>query len=206
MSDTLAGRVALVTGATSGVGLATARAFAASGALVVLTDETERPPALERAVFHQVDLRHAGAIADLFARIERQHGRLDILVNCAGVCPPTGALETQAVETLRDVLAVNVRATFACCRHAIALMRRNSGGCIINISSNLASAPLGGAAYSASMRAVTVMSQALAAALAPEGISVVALEPGAVDTPMRIVADAILTLARQCDRASPRIS
>ena len=185
------GRVALITGAASGIGLATAERLAGEGFRIALADVDE--PGLERAVAGLGgDERASGIVADVrsVADCERavaeavgRFGRLDVLVNCAGVWieGPTDAMTEADWDR---VVGVNLKGTFFMCRHAIPSLEA-SGGCIVNVSSD---AGLWGnkeaAIYCASKGGVTVLTKALAVELAPRGVRVNAVCPGDVDSPM----------------------
>jgi NAD(P)-dependent dehydrogenase (short-subunit alcohol dehydrogenase family) len=185
------GHVALITGAASGIGLATAERLARDGVRIALADIDE--PALERAVAGVGgEGQAAGIVADVrsVADCERavaeavgRFGRLDILVNCAGVWTE-GPTDTMTEADWDRVVDVNLKGTFFMCRHAIPPLDA-SGGCIVNVSSD---AGLWGnreaAIYCASKGGVTVLTKALAVELAPRGVRVNAVCPGDVDSPM----------------------
>jgi 2-keto-3-deoxy-L-fuconate dehydrogenase len=185
------GRRALVTGAGSGIGEATARALHAEGADVVLADAAgERVQALAgelgaRARGLALDVRDEDAVAAAM-------GDLDVLVNVAGVGSTTSAPDTP-LEVWENVFAVNARGTFLCCKHAIPAMIARGGGSIVNIASVAALVGLRNrAAYCASKGAVVSLTRALAVDHVKDGIRVNAVCPGTVDTPWvrRLVADA----------------
>ena len=172
--------VALITGAGGGIGAATARLLAESGWEVCGLDLTPPP---------SVALALAGDVADeatwtrAAEAVQARFGRLDALVNNAAVqiCGPL--VETEPADFDR-VLAVNVRGPYLACRALVGLLRVG-GGAIVNVSSVHAVATSANiAAYAASKGALLAMTRALAIELAPDGIRVNALLPGAVDTPM----------------------
>ncbi len=184
-------RVALVTGAASGIGLATARRLAADGVRLALVDIDR--PGLDRAVAELGDADRARAIAcdvGSFAACERAvadalawAGRLDIVVNCAGVWVE-GPTETMTEADWDRVVDVNLKGTFSICRHAIPALVA-SGGCIVNVSSDAGLwGNKGAAVYSASKGGVTILTKALAVELAARGVRVNAVCPGDVDSPM----------------------
>ena len=184
-------RVALITGGASGIGLATAERFARDGVRLVLADIDAA--GLDRAVggLGGPD-RVLGVVTDVraFADCERavgatveRFGRLDILVNCAGVWVE-GPTDTMTEADWDRVIDVNLKGTFAMCRHAIPALE-TSGGCIVNVSSDAGLwGNKGAAIYCASKGGVTVLSKALAVELADRGIRVNAVCPGDVDSPM----------------------
>ena len=136
----LTGKVAIITGAAKGLGEADARLFAAEGASVVLTDVDEANGARVAAEigpsarFLRQDVRDEDGWRDLIAEVVRQHGRLDVLVNNAGVVE-AGNIESTSAEDYRFVMAVSADGTFFGCKHAIPAMRASGGGSIINMAS-----------------------------------------------------------------------
>lgn len=190
---TLAGRVALVTGAGSGIGAATARRFAEAGATVVGGD-------LSRAAVEEVgpgivavelDVRDESSVVRAVERAESLGG-IEVLVNVAGIGSTTSAPETP-VELWDDVLAVNARGTFLCCKHGIPPMAARGGGAIVNVASVAGLVGLRNrAAYCASKGAVIALTRALALDHVGDGIRINAVCPGTVDTPWvrRLVEEA----------------
>lgn len=162
----LVGKVAIVTGAASGIGLATARAMADEGATVVLTDldgaAVEAAAAPLGGRFHRQDVVDEASWQGLIESVERDCGRLDILVNNAGTGRP-GNPETTTLMAWRLVLSVNLDSVFLGCKHAIPAMARAGGGAIVNIASGaaiMASPEL--VAYGASKAAVAQFTQSVA--------------------------------------------
>jgi 3-oxoacyl-[acyl-carrier protein] reductase len=189
-------KVAVVTGAGGGIGAATALAFAREGAAgVVIADmngdaaaaaaEAVRREGSCRAEAVTTDVSDPASIERLFARAAEAFGRLDALVNCAGICTQTSLDET-TVAQWDKVMAVNLRGAFLASREAIRLMRRGKGGAIVNVSS--ISGRIGGIAtgmdYCASKGALITLTMSLAKAAAPFGIIVNAVAPGFVNTGM----------------------
>lgn len=172
----LAGRVALVTGGASGIGGATAGLLLASGAQVVRADIEAGENVLH------LDVHDESEIVEVVGRCVREYGRLDLLVNAAGITLRRASLETRLAEW-DDVQEVNLRGTFLCCREAARAMGEH-GGAIVNVSSQLAIAPTGGrAAYVASKAGVIGLTRSLAVEWAPK-IRVNAVAPGVTRTPM----------------------
>jgi NAD(P)-dependent dehydrogenase (short-subunit alcohol dehydrogenase family) len=182
---------ALVTGAASGIGEATARLLHAEGADVVLADiDGERLDALaaglgDRATARVLDVRDEAQVAPAAAG-------LDLLVNVAGIGSTQDAPGTP-LEVWEDVFAVNARGTFLCCKHAIPDMRARGGGAIVNVASVAALVGLRNrVAYSASKGAVVALTRALAVDHVADGIRVNAVCPGTVESPWvrRLVEEA----------------
>lgn len=182
------GRVALVTGAAGGIGRATAERFASLGETVVLTDVDEAGLAATSTELGGLDAVAADvtAVADcerVVAETVARHGRLDVLVNCAGVWVE-GPTAEMTEEQFDRTIGVNLKGTFFMCRFAIPHLVRTEG-CIVNLSSD---AGLVGTAetaiYCASKGGVSLLTKALAMELAPKGVRVNAVCPNDVDTPM----------------------
>jgi NAD(P)-dependent dehydrogenase (short-subunit alcohol dehydrogenase family) len=185
--DLFAGQVALVTGASGGVGAATARVLAAAGASLVLTDareETLRPLADALGAPAVVaDLRAGADCERVVAAALAHHGRLDALVNCAGVWVE-GASEAATEDDWARCIDVNLKGTFFMCARAIPALKATRGA-IVNIASDAGVVGNAGAAiYCASKGGVVTMSKALAIELAPSGVRVNALCPSDILSPM----------------------
>ncbi len=186
-----AGRIALVTGGASGIGLATARRLAADGVRSALVDIDG--PGLERAVTElgagtgalavEADVRSVADCERAVAETLTWGDRLDVVVNCAGVWVE-GPTETMTEADWDRVIDVNLKGTFFVCRSAIPALVASSG-CIVNVSSDAGLwGNKGAAIYSASKGGVTVLTKALAVELAERGVRVNAVCPGDVESPM----------------------
>ncbi len=186
-----AGKVALVTGAGGGIGLATARRFAAEGAQVVCADldeATGRAAAEDvGGTFVPVDVASEPAVEAMFAAAVDAYGGLDVSFHNAGISPPEDAsiLDTD-LDTWRRVQDVNLTSVYLCCRHAIPHLRARGGGAIVNTASFVAvmGAATSQISYTASKGGVVALSRELGVEFAREGIRVNALCPGPVDTPL----------------------
>jgi NAD(P)-dependent dehydrogenase (short-subunit alcohol dehydrogenase family) len=191
MAQRLAGKVGVITGGASGIGLATARRFAAEGAQLVLGDRNESLLAtvaeeLGDAVATEViDVTVESDIERLVARAVATFGGLDVAVNCAGL----GTLAPVAVHSLDEwntVVGVCLTGTFLSLKHeAVAMQATGRGGAIVNLASINAKVPAKGmAAYCSAKAGVEMLTRCAAMELGPEGIRVVALGPGLVETPL----------------------
>ena len=183
------GKVILVTGAASGIGRRTAERLLAEGALVHGADLA--PITIAGVTAHRLDVTSEADWQALTETIAGEHGRLDGLVNAAGVIRMGTTTET-TIEDFRLVMAVNVEGTFLGCKHAMRLMQRQGIGSIVNMSSTagLCGSP-GAAAYTASKGAVRLLTKttALEAIALPSRIRVNSVHPALTNTPM---ADAIV--------------
>jgi 3(or 17)beta-hydroxysteroid dehydrogenase len=185
-------KVAIVTGAASGIGRGCAEALAREGARVVLADVNE---SLGReaakaiggdAFFVRHDVSDEASWRAVIDATLARFGRLDVLVNNAGIII-VADIESTTVEQWRKVMAVNAEGVFLGCKHAIPVMRRSGGGSIVNISSTaglVGTAPF--AAYSASKGAVRILTKSVAAHCNAKGdaIRCNSVHPGGVDTPL----------------------
>lgn len=193
----LDGKVALVSGAARGQGLATATVLADSGASVMLTDVLDEAGVSAaagigpRARYRHLDVSDEGCWAQAVDATLDDFGRLDILVNNAGVWR-TASLYEESVAEFEKLLQVNLFGTFHGMRTAIDPMRAAGGGAIINIASTAAlQAAVGHTAYGASKWAIRGITKTAALELAPDGIRVNAVLPGAIDTAMLAGSDEI---------------
>jgi NAD(P)-dependent dehydrogenase (short-subunit alcohol dehydrogenase family) len=187
----LAGRVAVVTGAGSGIGLATVRRFASEGARVVAVDldpDSGQAAADEvGGVFVGCDVSSEEAVSALFARVVQDLGRVDIAFNNAGISPPDDdSILVTGLDAWERVLRVNTTSVYLCCKYAIPIMQGQGKGSIINTASFVAlmGAATSQIAYTASKGGVLAMTRELGVQFAREGIRVNALCPGPVATPL----------------------
>ncbi|MBT2232784.1 3-oxoacyl-ACP reductase [Nonomuraea sp. NEAU-A123] len=184
-------RVAVITGAAGGIGLATARRFAEEGAKVVCADVDEEAGTKAASevggLFVKVDVTSEEDVVRMFQTAFDTYGSVDIAFNNAGISPPDddSILET-GIDAWRRVQEVNLTSVYLCCKHAIPYMRRQGKGSIINTASFVA--VMGSAtsqiSYTASKGGVLAMSRELGVQFAREGIRVNALCPGPVNTPL----------------------
>jgi NAD(P)-dependent dehydrogenase (short-subunit alcohol dehydrogenase family) len=189
-------RIAIITGAGRGVGRATAQLFAREGARVVLFSRTrssldETAAEIVRQGGHALpvvgDVSQEEDVLSLFQHVKNAYGRVDILINCAGIVAVRPFVEMDTA-TWDQVLGVNLRGTFLCCREAFRIMTVQQQGVIINLSSlsgvkGVEKFP-GLSAYNVSKAGVAGLTEILAVEGKPYNIRVCAVSPGAVDTEM----------------------
>ncbi|MHB1834142.1 MAG: SDR family oxidoreductase [Solirubrobacteraceae bacterium] len=182
----LEGKVCVITGVAGGIGAATAERMASEGARVVGVDLLEHGIG-ELAM--QADITSEDAVRDMYARIKRELGRIDVLFNNAGISPNDDAsvLDT-SLEAWDRVQAINLRGVFFCCKHGIPHLLANDppGGSVINTASFVA--VMGSAtsqiSYTASKGGVLALSRELGVEFARQGVRVNAICPGPIDTPL----------------------
>jgi len=196
----LSDKVAIITGAASGMGLAGAQLFAAEGATVIMTDVSE--DALQReasairdsggsVVAHTLDVTSPDSWASVVERTVSDHGRIDVLVNNAGIHMAKGILEAE-LDDWNTVMAVNTTGVWLGMKSVIPHMQRQGGGSIVNVSSIAAIvggvSDAGGAAYSASKGAVRSLTKHAAQWFGGDGIRVNSIHPGSVYTGLAVAA------------------
>jgi len=191
-------RIGVVTGGNRGLGKALAAGLARRGLTVVLTarrlaDAEVAVAGLENEGLGvrpgELDITKAGSVSRLFAGVEREFGRLDVLINNAGVAIDRAQHPSEAdFETVEETLDVNVLGTWRCCKQAVRLMRKGGYGRITNVSSHMGSLAgmqkSGSAAYRVSKAAVNAVTRVFAAETRGEGILVNSASPGTVGTRM----------------------
>ncbi|HTX02699.1 MAG TPA: SDR family oxidoreductase [Candidatus Acidoferrales bacterium] len=182
----LEGKVAIVTGAASGIGRATALRFAEEGARVVAADldlERVRTVLGDAVLPLGVDVADQASVADLFARTKDQHGRVDVLAHFAGITRDAMASKLE-LDAWDDVLRVNLTGTFLTARAAAVEMRQTGGGSIILTSSRSYLGNIGQSNYAASKGGVVSLMRTLALEYGKWNVRVNALAPGYIETPM----------------------
>jgi 3-oxoacyl-[acyl-carrier protein] reductase len=185
------GRTAVVTGGASGIGFAVARRLVASGAQVTLWDnaraETFAAASAELGGAHSqtVDVRDYASVEVARSTTLRRMGRIDVLVNSAGITGPNALTWEYPLDAWRDVLDVNLTGTFHCCRAIVPGMRETGYGRIVNIASVAGKEGNPNAsAYSASKAGVIALTKSLGKELATTAVRVNCVTPAAVETPM----------------------
>ena len=191
MSGRLDGRVAVITGGCSGIGLATARRFASEGAKVVIGDvDDERGPSVAaelQGTYVRCDVTDADQVDALFAAAKDTYGSVDVAFNNAGISPPDDdSILTTGIDAWRRVQEVNLTSVYLCCKAVLPYMLEQGRGSIINTASFVAvmGAATSQISYTASKGGVLAMSRELGVQFARQGVRVNALCPGPVNTPL----------------------
>ncbi|RKT56035.1 3-oxoacyl-ACP reductase [Saccharothrix australiensis] len=191
MGQRLEGRVAVVTGGGSGIGLATARRLADEGARVVVADvDAVAGKAAADAVdglFAHVDVTDEEQVVELYRTTVDAFGSVDVAFNNAGISPPEDdSILTTGIEAWERVQRVNLTSVYLCCKHVIPHMLRQGRGSVVNTASFVATmgAATSQISYTASKGGVLALSRELGVQFAREGVRVNALSPGPVDTPL----------------------
>jgi NAD(P)-dependent dehydrogenase (short-subunit alcohol dehydrogenase family) len=187
----LDGKVAVITGAASGIGRASARRFAAEGAHVVVADlDKDGGTALAEEIgglFVRADVTDADDVQAMYAAAVERFGGLDVLFNNAGISPPEddSILETE-LDAWRRVQEVNLTSVYLCCKYGIPHLLERGGGAVVNTASFVAvmGAATSQISYTASKGGVLAMSRELGVQFARQGVRVNALCPGPVNTPL----------------------
>jgi 3-oxoacyl-[acyl-carrier protein] reductase len=189
-------KFAIITGASGDIGAATALAFAREGAGGIIIADIDRKRAENtagaikgetgvRCEFVEANIGNSEDIKKLFKKSLDYFGRLDILVNCAGICN-TFTIEEIDEKQWDKLMSINLRGTYMCCREAFVIMKKQGSGKIVNVSS--VSGRVGGFTtgidYATSKGAIITMTMSFAKAAGPYGINVNAVAPGFIDTEM----------------------
>jgi NAD(P)-dependent dehydrogenase (short-subunit alcohol dehydrogenase family) len=191
LTQRLAGKIAVITGGASGIGLATARRMAAEGATIVIgdMDETAGPAVAKElgGLFVTVNVADEDQVNNLFDTAQSTYGSVDIAFNNAGISPADDdSIEITELPAWQKVQDVNLKSVYLCCRAALRHMTAQGSGSIINTASFVA--VMGSAtsqiSYTASKGGVLAMSRELGVQFARQGIRVNALCPGPVNTPL----------------------
>lgn len=192
------GKIVLVTGATSGIGEATARAFARSGATVVAVGRNREKGAVVAAecaaaggvgsLFLAADVTEPEAMSGVVGQVMERFGRLDVAFNNAGWQEPRAPLDEQPDAVFDQVFDTNVRALFLAMKAEIAVMRGQGGGVVINNASvsGVRNPNPGLSLYAASKAAALALTRSAAMECAPQGIRINAVSPGRIVTPMML--------------------
>ncbi len=191
----LKGKVAMVTGAGSGIGQASAILFAQQGAKVVVSDFNEKMGQATcdtitkeggQAIFAKADVSKSAEVQALMASCVKAYGTLDALLNCAGVAlvGKDGPVTEMSEETWNTTIAVNLTGTFLCCKYAIPLMLKKKSGSVINMSSMAGLIGVPNHGYSATKGGIISLTRSIAVVYAPHNVRANSICPGVIETAM----------------------
>lgn len=190
MNGVLSGKVAIITGAGSGIAAAAARIFHREGARIALADVSGKEGDLaaelgERAVACRADVSKSDDVKAMIGRTIAEFGQVDILCNVAGITGPQGSLEDAREEDFDAVIAVNIRGLLLSMKYALPHLVEGNGGVIVNISSETALVGMPGlAVYSATKGAIIATTRVIAAEYASKGVRANVICPGGIETPI----------------------
>lgn len=190
MNGVLSGKVAIITGAGSGIAAAAARIFHREGARIALADVSGKEGDLaaelgERAVACRADVSKSDDVKAMIGRTIAEFGQVDILCNVAGITGPPGSLEDAREEDFDAVIAVNIRGLLLSMKYALPHLVEGNGGVIVNISSATALVGMPGlAVYSATKGAIIATTRVIAAEYASKGVRANVICPGGIETPI----------------------
>ncbi len=189
-------KIILVVGGAAGIGKATAEICAERGATVIVSDFDEQAGAATAAgianrglpaLFVPVNVVEENSVIALYSRVAAQYGKLDVLVQCAGVLKGAFVpVDEFPLEVFRNVVDVNLIGSFLCSKHAVPLMKRAGRGVILLVSSGAAQGGSSSVAYGSSKGGVSSLGVTLAGKLAPENIRVNVIHPGEIRTAMKL--------------------
>ena len=212
----LEGKIALVTGAASGIGRSTAEAFAKEGVLHIALIDIDEQGILSTSEIvdnlktgfstHCVDVSKEDSVAATLDEIVDEHGRLDIAFNNAGINHPSSKFHELEIRDWTEMIQTNLTSVFICMKHEIIhMLKSDTGGVIVNTSSGAGIVPAPGQAhYTAAKHGVVGLTKSVAAEYGKLGIRCNAILPGLVDTPM--IRDATGELTDRAKRTLERIS
>lgn len=191
MEKDLQGKIALVTGAGSGIGQAVALLYAEHGATVIVNDISEKRgnETMEllnnAAVFLQADVSKHEEVQSLINKIVVRYGRLDIACNNAGIGGEINNIANTTIEEWHKVISINLSSVFYCMKYQLAQMEQQGSGAIVNMASVLGAVGLAGSApYTASKHGVVGLTKNAALEYSAKGIRINAVAPGFTDTPL----------------------